>query len=209
MYQKENIHKIFLLISAAVITAGALLIMNMGERFDPQGFQSFTVQSNLLTALGFVLMVVLYDSNGFRAKLRSHVHFSVIISISITGLVYNLLLVPTTPYALPITSDFPNFSTHFLSMVLALIGYFVFEKKGTFTRKHIAAGMVFPFIYWIVFVSIGEVIDYFPYFFMNHPEIGWAMTFVWFGILLVVVAALGFLLVWFDGRQEKPRKSES
>jgi len=195
MLTKQNIHKAYLLISAIVITAGAILIMNLGDYFDPQGFLSFTVQSNLLTALGFVLMVVLYDS---KSKLRSYITFSVMISISITGLVYNLLLVPTTPEALPITSDFPNFSTHFLSMALALIGYFAFEKKGTFTFKHILASMIFPIIYWIVFVSIGDIINYFPYFFMEHPVIGWGMTVVWFGIIVAVVAVLGLLLVQFD-----------
>ena len=195
MLTKQNIHKAYLLISAIVITAGAILIMNLGDYFDPQGFLSFTVQSNLLTALGFVLMVVLYDS---KSKLRSYITFSVMISISITGLVYNLLLVPTTPEALPITSDFPNFSTHFLSMALALIGYFMFEKKGTFTFKHILASTIFPIIYWIVFVSIGDIINYFPYFFMEHPVIGWGMTVVWFGIIVAVVAVLGLLLVQFD-----------
>jgi len=198
MLTKQNIHKAYLLISAIIITAGTILIMNMGDYFALQGFLSFTVQSNLLTALGFVLMVVLY---GRKGKLRSHITFSVIISISITGLVYNLLLVPTTPEALPITSDFPNFSTHFLSMALALIGYFVFEKKGTFTLKHILASMIFPFLYWIVFVSIGDIINYFPYFFMEHPVIGWGMTLVWFGIMLVVVAILGFSLLAFDKKR--------
>jgi len=206
MLTKQNIHKAYLLISAAVITAGAMLIMNLGDYFDPQGFLSFTVQSNLLTALGFVLMVVFYDNEGNRGKLRSYISFSVMISISITGLVYNLLLVPTTPEALPINSDFPNFSTHFLSMALALIGYFAFEKKGIFTFKHILAGMIYPMLYWIVFVSIGEIIDYFPYFFMNHTEIGWIMTFVWFAIIVAVVAFLGFMLVMFDKFRSKKAK---
>ena len=202
MLTKQNIHKAYLLISSIIITAGAILIMNMGDYFALQGFLSFTVQSNLLTALGFVLMVVLYGGEG---KLRSYITFSVIISISITGLVYNLLLVPTTPEALPINSDFPNFSTHFLSMALALIDYFVFEKKGTFTLKHILASMIFPFLYWIVFVSIGDIINYFPYFFMEHPVIGWGMTFIWFGIMLIVVAILGFSLIVFDRKSGRRR----
>ena len=198
MFTKQNIHKIFLLTSAVVIIAGAILMMNLGDYFDAQGFLSFTVQSNLLTAIGFMLMVAFYNSEGKRGKFRSYITFSVIISISITGLVYNLVLVPTIEEALPIISDFPNFSTHFLSMVLALANYFVLEKKGTFTFKHIIAGLIFPMVYWIVFISIGEIINYFPYFFMEPQVIGWPMTFAWFGIILVVVSVLGFLLVLFD-----------
>jgi len=102
------------------------------------------------------------------------------------------------PEAEIVFSYYSNFVTHLLSMLLALFNYFFFEKKGTFTYKHILAGMAFPFLYWLVFVSIGGIIDYFPYFFMNPTEIGWIMTFVWFAIILIVVTVLGFLLVLFD-----------
>jgi hypothetical protein len=200
---KQNIHKVYLLTGAVVITAGAIMAMNTGGSFSPQSLKFFTIQSNFLTALGFVLMAVLYNGEGWRGKLRSYINFSIIVMISITGLVYNLLLVPTTPEALPVTSDFPNFSTHFLSTVLALVGYFVFEKKGCFSVKHILASTIFPVSYWIVFVSIGEAIDFFPYFFMEHPTIGWGMTIAWFLIILVVVSALGLLLVKFDKRHGK------
>jgi len=195
MFTKQNAHKAFLLVSAAIIAAGAILIMNLGDYFDAQGFLSFTVQSNLLTAIAFVFMVILYNREG---KLRSYIAFSVMVSITITGLVYNLVLVPTVEEILPITSDFPNFSTHFLSMVLALGNYFVFEKKGTFTFRHIIAGVIFPIIYWIVFISIGEIINYFPYFFMEPQVIGWPMAFVWFGIIFIAVSVLSLALVFFD-----------
>ena len=195
MFTKQNAHKAFLLVSAAIIAAGAILIMNLGDYFDAQGFLSFTVQSNLITAIAFVFMVILYNREG---KLRSYIAFSVMVSITITGLVYNLVLVPTVEEILPITSDFPNFSTHFLSMVLALGNYFVFEKKGTFTFRHIIAGVIFPIIYWIVFISIGEIINYFPYFFMEPQVIGWPMAFVWFGIIFIAVSVLSLALVFFD-----------
>lgn len=63
--------------------------------------------------------------------------------------------------------------------------------------------MIFPFAYWLVFVSIGDIINFYPYFFMNPTKIGWSMTFIWFGIILVVIAVLGFLLVLFDKSRAK------
>jgi len=140
-------------------------------------------------------MFILHNHKG---KVRSYISASAIVSITVTGLVYNLILVPTIPEAEMILSDYPNFVAHFFSMVLALFNYFFFEKKGEFSYKHILAGMAFPFIYWVVFVSIGGMIDFFPYFFMNPTQIGWSMTFIWFGIILTVIAVLGFLLVRFD-----------
>jgi len=194
---KQNLHKLFLLISASIVLHGTILIMSMEGYFNVLAFRAFTPLSNYLVVIGFLAMLILYNSG---SKIRSYINASIIVSITITGLVYNLILVPSIPEAYPILSDYPNFVTHFLSTVLVLFNYFFFEKKGEFTLKHVLAGMAFPIIYWIIFVSIGEMIDFFPYFFMNPIEIGWAMTFVWFGIILVVIALLSFLLVWFEKR---------
>jgi len=195
MFTKQNIHKAYLLISALVILHGTILLMSAGGFFDVSAFRMFTPLSNYFAALGFLAMLILYNSKG---KFRSYICVSIIVSITVTGLVYNLILVPLVPEAEMILSDYPNFVTHFLSALLVLFNYFFFEKKGLFTFKHILAGMAFPFVYWIVFVSIGGIIGFFPYFFMNPMEIGWVMTFVWFAIILVVIAVLGFLLILFD-----------
>jgi len=195
MFTKQKIHKLFLLVSALVILHGTISIMSRGGSFDVGAFRAYTVLSNYLVVIGFLLMLVFYNSKG---KFRSYISASVLISITITGLVYNLILVPVMPEAEIVFSYYSNFVTHLLSMLLALFNYFFFEKKGTFTYKHILAGMAFPFFYWLVFVSIGGIIDYFPYFFMNPTEIGWIMTFVWFAIILIVVTVLGFLLVSID-----------
>ena len=201
MIAKQKIHKLYLLVSALVVLHGTILLMggHIGS-FNVKAFRAYTVLSNYLVVIGFLLMLVLYNNKG---KLRSYISASVLVSITVTGLVYNLILVPVMPEATMVFSYYSNFVTHLLSMVLALFNYFFFEKKGTFTFKHILAGMAFPFAYWIVFISIGEKINYYPYFFMNPTEIGWLMTFVWFAIILTVITALGLLLVLFDKRRSK------
>ena len=195
MFTKQNLHKAYLLVSALVVLHGTILIMSSGGFFDVSAFRMFTPLSNYFVVAGFLTMLILYNS---KSKLRSYISAGIIVSITVTALVYNLILVPLVPEAEMILSDYPNFVTHFFSALLALFNYFFFEKKGQFALKHILAGMAFPFVYWVVFVSIGGIIGFFPYFFMNPAEIGWAMTFVWFAIILVVVAVLGFLLVMFD-----------
>jgi hypothetical protein len=203
MLTKKNIHSAYLLISAFVILHGTFLLMSAGGTFSVYALRMYTPLSNYLVAFSFIALFILYNHKG---KVRSYISASAIVSITVTGLVYNLILVPAIPEAEMILSDYPNFVTHFFSMVLALFNYFFFEKKGEFSYKHILAGMAFPFIYWVVFISIGGMIDFFPYFFMNPTQIGWGMTFIWFGIILTVIAVLGFLLVRFDkmrGRKAK------
>jgi len=204
MFTKQNIHKLYLLVSSLVVLHGTILIMShQTGSFDVGAFRAYTVLSNYLVVIGFMLMLVLYNSKG---KFRSYISACVLVSISVTGLVYNLILVPSIPEAEMVFSYYSNFVTHLLSMLLVLFNYFFFEKKGTFTFKHILAGMAFPFIYWVVFVSIGDIIDYYPYFFMNPTEIGWIMTLIWFAIILLLVVVLGFLLVLYDKNRVKKNK---
>jgi hypothetical protein len=200
MLTKQNIHKLYLIISALIVLHGTILIMGHGGYFDVRAFRAYTVLSNFLVVVGFFAMVLLYNN---ESKLRSYISVSVLVSITVTGLVYNLVLVPVMPEAEMVFTYYSNFVTHLLSMLLALFNYFFFEKKGTFTNKHIFVGMVFAIVYWIIFVSIGEMIDYFPYFFMNHTEIGWIMTIAWFFIILTVMSVLGLLLVLFDRSRAK------
>ena len=160
-----------------------------------RALKTFTYQSNLLLVIGFFVMMVLYDS-----KIRYYLAVSVMLATTVTALVYNFLLVPFAQAPM-FFSSYVNFSTHVLAMVLALANYFIFESKGFLNRWNIIAGMVFPGAYWAVFVSIGERINFFPYFFMNPNDVGWSMVFLWFGILLAAFAGLGFLLILFDKRK--------
>jgi len=196
MFTKQNIHKLYLLVSAFVVLHG---IMSRGWSFNVGALKTFTLLSNYLVIIGFLLMLVLYNS---KSEVRSYLSVCVIVSISVTALVYNFVLVPFSRINM-FFSNYLNFVTHFLSTILVLFNYFFFEKKGTFTFKHILAGMVFPFTYWVVFVSIGDIIGFYPYFFMNPKEIGWVMTFIWFGIILFIVTVLGFLLILFDRSRAK------
>jgi hypothetical protein len=195
MLRKQTIHKIYLLGCAMLVLHGVLLQMWWNGAFHAAALRTFTVLSNFLVVIGFILMLFLYNN---KEKLRSYIQVCIIMSICLTGLVYNFILVPFTSDAQMVFSHYSNFATHLLSMLLVLFNYFFFEKKGTFTYKHIPAGMAFPVIYWTVFISIGGIINYYPYFFMNPNEVGWAMLFVWFCIILILITTLSFLLVKFD-----------
>jgi len=154
--------------------------------------------------LGYVVIIALYNKSH---TLRHYISISVLVAISVTGLIYNFVLVPIVD-APPVNIGFVNFALHALSMVLALVNYFVFEQKGNYRRMHVIVAMAFPAIYWLVFVSIGGRIDYYPYFFMNPMEIGWLMVFIWLVILLGSFAVLGALLVWFDTRHSRKVDTE-
>ena len=206
MLAKKNTHKLFLFFSAALIMYGVALGLTGsgqihllpsiagGGQIHFRALKTFTYQSNLFLVIGFVVMLLMKADN----KLRHYFSVSVMLATAVTGLVYNFLLVPIAQAPMFFT-NYVNFSTHVLVMVLPLVNYFAFEGKGFLNRRHILAGMIFPGLYWVVFVAIGERINFFPYFFMNPNSVGWVMVFLWFGVLLSVFAGLGFLLMLYDG----------
>jgi len=157
--------------------------------------------SNILLFVFFLISILLY---GKKEILKSYFSMSIIIAILITCLVYNFVIVPFTEYD-PVFSrnqsfawNYRNSMTHLFSMILVLANYFIFEKKGNFKYLHILVSTIFPLTYWLVFVSIGGLINFYPYFFMDVPVLGWGMTLIWLVILLSVFAFLGFLLFVTD-----------
>ena len=214
MLTKENLRKPYLLLSAALVLFGITLGITgsgqihllpgiaTGSRFYFRALYTFTYQSNLLLVLGFLVMAVLKSR-----KAGLYISVAVMLATSVTGLVYNLLLVPFAGAPM-FFSSYVNFSTHILAMALALVNYFAFECKGFLNYRHILAAMIFPAVYWIVFVNIGERIDFFPYFFMNHTEIGWAMVLLWLVGLLVALVGLGLLIVLYDKVRGKMQVSQ-
>ena len=194
MLTKHGLHKLFLLAGAIIVLHGTLLVMIVDGQFRVGALRFFTIISNLLVSIGFALMLVLYNKRG------AYWHFiliNVMVSISATALGYNLVLVPFGG-ANTILSDYPNFATHLLAAVLAVMNYIIFEKKGFFRLRHILAAMVIPFLYFVIFLSIGHIIDFYPYFFMNPHVIGWPMVFVWCGVMFVFLFLFGLLILLLD-----------
>jgi len=136
MLTKQNIHKAYLLVSAIVVLHGTILAMSWQGHFDFVAFRYYTALSNWLVVISFFAMLILYNKLG---KFRSYLSVSAIIGIMITGLVYNLVLIPNVEYISLAT--YSNFITYLVSPILALINYFVFEEKGKLAIKHIWVGM--------------------------------------------------------------------
>jgi len=185
--------KIFLPAAAAVVAHGAALVVFPGGRFEPERLMYYTVMSNVLLALGFVALALARPDG----RARPWVSLGVLLPILVTGIVYNLALVPVAGAA-PFFSDYSNFVTHFLSMVLALANYFVFEKKGLLGWRHVPAALAFTFAYWAVFMAIGPAIGFQPYFFMRPQEVGWLLVMAFFLGMLALLLGLSYLLLRHD-----------
>jgi len=190
--RREKFHKIFLLLCAMIIFHALVLMITASGEIYFGVLRFFTVLSNLLLGVAFAAKLVFYRRD--YAFLR-HLSFSAMIAIIVTSLVYNFVLIPFAG-AETIFRSYANFVTHFLSMVLVLANYIFFESKGTFRYTHAFVGMIFPVVYWLTFVT--ELFYFYPYFFMNPPQIGWLSTILWFGVLAALFASISLGMVRLD-----------
>lgn len=195
---RKTIQSLYLLIAAIVVGYGTYLGLTQEGYLDLASLKYFTNQSNLLMALGYLFMIaLLFKRSSAKDAVADYVSTTILLAISVTGIVYNLVLVPFAGNEI-FFSDYINFSTHFLSSILALGYYFFLQEKGRLSFKHVFVAMAYPILYWLVFVIFGSAINFYPYFFMNPVETGWPMVFVWFVILLAVFVVLGALFVAYD-----------
>ena len=201
MFTKYAVHKIYLVVCAVIILHATFLTAMVDGMFMPERLRYYTIISNFMLGIGFLIMALLKETSALRANIS----LAVLTSITITGLVYNLILVPFGD-ATAIFVGYTNFVTHLLSMLLALANYFIFEEKGYIKLNNIPAGLAPGVLYWIVFVAIGDTIDFRPYFFMNSEEIGWIMVFVWFIVIVVFMSIITVGIIMYDRIKGKPRQ---
>ena len=200
----NRLQSIYLLVTAAIVGYGTFLSVTSEGYFDPSSLKYFTNQSNLLMALGYILVFILLKSRSrWAIQVRDYLSVTVLLAMLVTGLIYSLVLVPLNGNAPPL-SDYTNFSTHLLAPLLALGHFLFFSERGRLRIKGILAAMAYPIVYWLIFVLIGGTIGFYPYFFMDPTRVGWTMLFVWFAALLAIFAVIGLLLLVFDGWRAKP-----
>jgi hypothetical protein len=145
-------------------------------------FSFFTILTNILVAVYFTLQVIkpsarLLHTPGNLTALT--------IYITVVGLVYQLLLRHVwTPTGLQMVVDE---LLHSVIPVLAIIYWYLFEKKAAVQYKQSGKWLIYPLIYLVYILLRGKAAGFYPYPFVNVTELG----------LQKVLINSAFLLVFF------------
>jgi len=162
-------------------------------------FSYFTIWSNITVAVVATLLALdpARDGRWMRA-----VRLSGLLMISITGLVYGVILAGLSE--LRGWEVLANFFIHQSVPLLAAVVFVVAGPRGWIDWPTIARSMVLPLV-WLAYVLVrGVVIDAYPYFFLDVAVLGYpAMLVNLLGVLaLGLLIAVGFLYVdrWLTRR---------
>ncbi|MGY1887175.1 Pr6Pr family membrane protein [Blastococcus sp. SYSU DS0753] len=185
----------------AVVVAVSIATQFVLQVADPAGpalgvlerivrfFSYFTVQSNLLVLAATLPLV--WDP-GYDGRLWGVVRLASLLGITITGLVYAVVLAPLhDPRGI---DAWTNAGDHYVAPVMTVLGWLLFGPRPRIDGGVVARALLWP-VAWIGWIlAQGVVTGWYPYDFMDAAELGYAVALR--NLVVVVLLALAFLLLY-------------
>jgi hypothetical protein len=126
----------------------------------------FTVQSNIFVA---VMSIFLLVKKPKRSKLLDRLEFISLVNITVTGLVYGIVLASLwEPTGLAFIADI---LLHYITPGLYFFYWFFFYNKEHFDYSIIPTALIYPAIFLIYTLIRGPIVDFYPYPFIDLNEI--------------------------------------
>ena len=151
-------------------------------------FSYFTVWSQI--AVGIV-MTLLYLNPTRDGKLFRVLRVDTVLMITVTGVVYNLLLGPNYP-----PQGLNQISSpiqHTITPIITVLIFIIAGPRGWFNLKNIVAALVLPIVYVFYTLFRGAIIDKYPYDFFDVVVNGYANVIVFvLGILFASIIVAVF-----------------
>ena len=185
----------------AVVVAGSVVAQFVLHLVDPEEpalsiagrvvrfLSYFTVQSNLLV---LVAVLPLVRDPAHDRPLWRVLRLSSLLGITITGLVYAIVLAPLDePHGL---HAWTNAGEHYVAPAMTVLGWLLFGPRPRIDGGVVARALGWP-VLWIGWIlAQGAVSSWYPYEFMSVQLHGYAVALRNLGF--VVVLALAFLLLF-------------
>lgn len=150
----------------------------------------FTIWSQI--AVGIV-MTLLWLNPTRDSKWIRVLRIDALLMITVTGVVYNLLLGPNYP---PVgLNQISSPVEHTITPILTVFVFLIAGPRGWFNKKTVATALVIPVVYVFYTLIRGAFINCYPYDFFDVVSYGYAYVIVFvLGILAASLIVLG--LYW-------------
>jgi hypothetical protein len=159
-------------------------------------FSYFTILTNLLVALVLTLPVVAPSSRAGRWALNPSVRARATLYLTIVGLGYHLLL--SAGSNLQGLGAVGNFIVHYIMPVAALADWLLFTPRGGLRWSDPFGWLKYPLVYFVWTALHGYASGWWPYWFLNLPQLGLARSALVVAALLILLMAVGFAFVAID-----------
>ncbi|MEQ7156318.1 Pr6Pr family membrane protein [Brevundimonas aurifodinae] len=159
-------------------------------------FSYFTILTNILVAVVLTAPAVTPDSRLGRWTSTDAVRAAVAMYIAVVGLVYHVLLAGTwNPQGLQLIVDQ---ILHTVMPIAFVLDWLLFTAKGRLRWIDAGKWLAYPLLYGVWTVIHGQLIGWYPYWFIDIGALGWTRAMTNFGALLVFFLVLGLVVVALD-----------
>ena len=150
-------------------------------------FGFFTMQSNILTMLVFLMLAVVGFSGRTPSRALKFAHASVTTYIVIVGIVYNTLLVGLEG---GITLPWANVVLHAVIPVYAAVDWVFFGDRAPLPWKSVWIVLVYPVVWLVVVIVRGATDGWVPYPFLD-PALGYGVVALYAIGIAIAIGVVG------------------
>lgn len=189
----------------------------------------FTIQTNIFVALWFVLSAVFHNQEGKKSSkwFGPYMALGVTAFITITGLIYTTMLLPTQTDRTGFYFWYTNVVEHMIAPIVMVVYFLVFmnKEKGSvletklFLKEKLWMFYLYPIIWLVVMLLRGEFRHQagkayaYQYFFINvHKDSyglpGWAWLIIALAIIALIIIGFTSLYNWVIYKQQGKTKNK-
>lgn len=199
----ETTHRALRLALASLLTAAlfAQLVIGMSraELTVANFFSFFTVLSNIASVM--MLAMLAWRPARSSSPVFSLFRGAVTVYMSVTGLLYAVLLAPTG-IDVGLTEPWVNWSLHVVGPVALAIDWILSPAAVELPRRAPLIWMAFPAAYLVYSLTRGAIVDWYPYPFLDPAETGGYLGVAgWVGVALLVILGFGYAYYWWANRR--------
>lgn len=165
----------------------------------------FTILSNVVVAIVLTMLVrnpSVFDEKGRRGTIWRALRVDSLIMISITGIVYQLLLNEGGKVGWDLISDTLQ---HAVNPAVTVLVWLIVGPRGHISLRGIGHAMVLP-IAWAVYALVrGGVIGAYPYFFLDVSTEGLIPVIVFIAQIMLFAIAIALVLLGYEKLRTRGR----
>jgi hypothetical protein len=161
-------------------------------------FSFFTIQSNILGVVALCLLVLVRPEN--RTGSFDGARGAAVLYMAITGVVFALLL-SGLQEELQTTIPWVDFVVHKLMPVVLVVDWIIDPPRNGLPKWVAAAWLAYP-LAWLVYTLVrGEIVDWYPYPFVDVGKLGYGGVFVRCVFLTFGFAVAALAMLWIGNRR--------
>jgi hypothetical protein len=159
-------------------------------------FSYFTILSNILVALTLTVAAVAPSSGLGRALLAPPMAVATVVYITVTGATFYFILAKL--YHLEGWTKHLDHLLHYVMPPAFVVFWLVFVPKGRLHLRNVAWMLAAPLVYAAYTLVHGPFSGFYPYPFVDVPQIGYVHVFANIGKFIVLFTLVGCVYVLID-----------